>query len=86
MLGPPPKVPLDGFGRKVKVLIKIALNTLRDRIQAPKWGTPPPIGRADKRNAPKGAQRARRLADAREESNTAGGKHEFIGDGQSKLN
>ena len=32
------------------------------------------IRRADRRNAPKGAQRARRLADAREESNAARGK------------
>ena len=44
------------------------------------------IRRADRRNAPKGAQRARRLADAREESNAARGKHEFIGDGQGKVN
>ena len=34
--------------------------------------------RDDRRNAPKGAQRARRLADARGESNTARGKPDPI--------
>ena len=33
------------------------------------------IRRADRRNAPKGAQRARRLADARDKSNAGRGKH-----------
>ena len=41
---------------------------------------PPPIRRADRRNAPKGAQRARRLADARGESNTSRGKHAHASD------
>ena len=36
---------------------------------------PLPIRGADRRNAPKGAQRARRLADARGKSNTARNKH-----------
>ena len=36
------------------------------------------IRRADTRNAPKGAQRARRLADARKESNAARGEHSSL--------
>ena len=56
---------------------RLYVTLINNKLHPPPIQHPPPIGRADRRNAPKGAQRARRLADARGESNTVRGKPEL---------
>ena len=56
---------------------RLYVTLINNKLHPPPIQHPPPIGRADRRNAPKGAQRPMRLVDARGESNTVRGKPEL---------